>query len=55
MLAGFEVQRTGKKSLQEGTKATLEATYWHLPVTPSHTALQKVRGYVDGQLLYGRK
>jgi hypothetical protein len=26
----------------------LEAKYGHLPGTPSHDFLQKVRGYVDG-------
>jgi hypothetical protein len=30
--------------LQRETRISLEASYWHLPETPSHNFLQKVRG-----------
>jgi hypothetical protein len=34
--------RRGRKSLKEGTEAPLEASYWHLPETPSHDVHQKI-------------
>jgi len=35
------------KKPPRGFKIPLEASYRHLPEIPFHTALQKVRGYVD--------
>jgi hypothetical protein len=37
-----------QKHLKDTTPLGFEAKYGHLPGTPSHDFLQKVRGYVDG-------
>jgi hypothetical protein len=39
--------RIVKDKPPKGYGTPLEASYRYLPATPSHTALQKVRGYVD--------
>jgi hypothetical protein len=36
------MKREGSKEI----RISSEPSYWHLPETPPHTRLQKVRGYV---------
>jgi len=43
------------KSPQGKVTASLEASYRHLPETPSHLSLQKVRGDMDRLIRHGEK
>jgi hypothetical protein len=37
-----------EERLQRDIKSPWSLSYWHLPVTPSHYFLQRVRGFVVG-------